>query len=281
MSGNWITLERRLHKDALKLAEQYIQSEYITDQQEAFNEAYKQCTKFLENQWTRAIELEIRFEKLRTKMREEAGLNKNTTPESDKPKHLYSTDITFPNDMPIDKRLHCAEEFYTELNNHSQQIEIAIEQRGHNDETCGQGLHCHANIKYNGTETIQTIYSKTKDILKKYNMKKEAIEFKPIKTCEHATNRHDYIRGIKKGLDKDGIDKSIKVQYDKLMRERLQLTDIYTGTNITNIYTHNPHNNSHDNTHNNPKSSLWFPSGEPSPSPETAIKYGKTIVSFT
>lgn len=140
-------------------------------------------------------------------------------------KHCYTLDISPPPSTPIEVLGDITYEIFNTLD--LKDCEIAFEQRGHNDETKFSGAHIHSVIITKNTETLQKVKEKAKPILEKHKLKSNIIDF-GILSNEHYKNKKEYIRGIKKGVDKDGIDKMLKVPYDKLMRENLGIPDIIT-----------------------------------------------------
>lgn len=233
MAANWITYERRLYKETQQLMNTLLDGDENLSPSDAWEQAYATNKMHLLAQWKRAINLEIEFTTLREKMLEEAGLNKKVTKE-EKPKFTFGIDITFPENTPIPTRL----EFTKELNQNleSNSLELAFEQRGNTDESTGHGLHVHTITKFNKSTTKQDIISKASPICKKYGLKSNILQIEKIDTQQYLENRSNYIRGIKQGVDKDGIPKMDKVPFDKLMRERLKLEDIYTRDNLHLIH---------------------------------------------
>lgn len=153
-------------------------------------------------------------------------------PDSEKkaPKHHYIFDISPPPNTTPEKLLSFTNEVINEID--IKEIELAVEQRGHNDETKFNGIHTHANIITNSTETLDKLKSKCKDIFKKYDFNPAILTFKCFGSLQHFKNRKEYIRGNKVGLDKDGIDKSIKIPFDKELRRNLKIPDLITNETI-------------------------------------------------
>lgn len=228
---NWITYERRLWKDIKAKANELMQLNEELSFTDAWTQASEFLKKFMINEWRRAIEMECDYELLRKEIRIEKGLEE---PEN-KIKNTFAIDLTFTDDTPDNTRLEVTKEVYSALE--CKEMELAFEQRGHNEETEGKGIHVHSIIQFQGSKTKQEIIKIASPILKKHKCKSNQLEIEKISTSEYLHNRRKYIRGVKKGVDKDGIEKSLKVQYDKIMRERLQLDDIYSYETLHDIPT--------------------------------------------
>lgn len=154
-------------------------------------------------------------------------------------KYEYTLDITFPEEMQMEEKIECIEETYKEASKHTEDIIACIEQRGHNDDTLGNGIHSHANITTDSSTTLDKFYPLIKDVLHKYGLKKKNINWKTIKGS-YKSVRDRYVRGDKgDAVDKDGVSKMLKVEYDKRMRTHLGLNDTYTIDDLHKIYTEN------------------------------------------
>lgn len=96
--------------------------------------------------------------------------------------------------------------------------ELAFEQRGSTEETCGQGFHVHINL----------IFSRCKKDLLTSAMKffkeicsPENINVRQLKLTKELETRKNYLRGIKTA------EKLDKVSWDKPFRRRNNLADLY------------------------------------------------------
>lgn len=233
MSGQWITYTNKKDKEIMKLVQCSTWNPDITDIEERTNIATEHIEKFEMTRWKRAIENEIRFELLRKEMRIEAGLDKPKTFEFETEKvkkYTYTCDISPTSEISTENLLGFASEFYSALN--CEKFECALEQRGYNEETKFTGLHIHGNIITDESTSAQKINSITQEIRKKYNIKSNQIDVKPIKGIYGWSNRQNYIRGQKVGVDKDGIPKMDKVVYDNELRKSLNIQNIYNQDDI-------------------------------------------------
>lgn len=256
MAGNWITFATKLDKEVsgrLKLQEE-------DEVQYTYKALFQQELKKMKRIYWGSFEAQNYYEQCKQEWIEHMK-NENRPiyipsfgdkEEQDDPTkgYTYSLDLTFPEEMPLASKLECIEETYTEVCKHTTDMIACIEQRGYKDDDYGHGIHTHANITLAEGSTLDKFYKNIKDILKKYKLQKTNVTWRPIKGS-YKSVRDRYVRGDKgKALDKDGVSKMSKVEYDKRMRTRLNLHDTYDKTNLTDIYTNNIlHNNTHDNTH--------------------------------
>lgn len=230
MSGNWITYERRLWKDIQTKTNELLQIHDDMSFTDAWEQASNSIRKFMHEQWRRAIEMRCDYELLEREIRIEKGLIETKEP---KIKNTFAIDLTFTDETPDTTRLEVTKELYTAME--PKNLELVFEQRGHTEETCGKGLHVHTITEFKKSMTLQKIMSVASPILKKHKCKTNQLDVTRIDTQEYLDNRHKYIRGDKKGVDKDGIPKSEKVPFDKVMRTKLNLHDIYTHENLHEI----------------------------------------------
>lgn len=258
MSGQWITYTNKKDKEIMKLVQCYNWNPEITDLQERTDMATEQIERFEMSRWKRAIENEIKFELLRKEMRIEAGLDKPATFDTEiekNKKYTYTCDISPTSEISSDDLLGFAREFYSALN--CEKFEFALEQRGYNETNKFSGLHIHGNIITDESTTAQKINSITQDIRKKYKIKSNQIEVKPIKGFYGWTNRQNYIRGRKVGVDKDGVPKTEKVVYDNELRKHLNIQDIYNQDDVSLLDKFiKPHNDPTDSGVTKPISPL-------------------------
>lgn len=228
MSGMWLTYSNRKDKEILKLTENLERTNAFPglSYSDLIEKATEQLNKFEEDRWTRAIMCEIRYDKLREKLREEHGLGK---PINDKIKGYSFITLNPPPEVEMEDFLDLTNRVASEFSEDKETFECTFEQRGEKIDDIGKGKHCHMiikNSKYPSGGYKQKMLQDINKIVKAFatekgykKLKCESIDYKPIPTAEILEQKQNYIRGFKKS------EKMEKVFYDKPFRDKYNLPE--------------------------------------------------------
>lgn len=234
MSGAWLTYSKRKDNEFKKLCEKARQrndgldEEYQLTEEEIKNRAWDELNKFEEEQWTRAILCEIRYEKLREKLREEHGLS-STSAKKEKLKGFSFITFNPPADLTLPEVVEATKEIAQEFAEEKELFECSFEQRGERTEDIGKGKHVHMiikNSKYPSAGYKQKMIQDINKTLQQFANKKKkkinrtCIDYRPIGDNETLEIKQQYIRGVKKD------EKLTKVDFDKPFRERYKIPDV-------------------------------------------------------
>lgn len=233
MSGQWITYSKRKDKEFLNLCEKarlrnagLDENEQLTEE-EIKNSAWDQLNKFEEEQWTRAILCEIRYEQLREKLRKEHGLS-STSAKTEKLKGYSFITFNPPENINMSEVVEATQEIAKEFAEERECFECTFEQRGENEKDIGKGKHVHMiikNSKYPSAGYKQKMIQDINKVLQKFATEKKkkinrtCIDYRPISDLETLEIKQNYIRGFKKD------EKLTKVSFDAPFRERYKIPE--------------------------------------------------------